>query len=311
MVLLAIGVRPEAKLAKEAGLTLGPLGGIQVDSEMRTSDPAIFAVGDAVEVSALPSGGRALIPLAGPANRQGRIAADVIAGKPRKFRGVQGTSVCGVFGLTAAMTGETEKTLKASGCTDYGKVYLLPNHHVAYYPNAKPIFLKLLFDKTNGKILGMQAVGEEGVEKRVDVVAMAIQLGGTVMDLEEAELSYAPQYGAAKDPVNLAGMIASNVMRRDLTLADWNALEKDGKIVLDVRDEAEFNASHVPGSVNIPLNQLRKRLGELPKDKEIWAYCRSGQRSYYANRILLQNGFKALNLPGGFLTYKSIFPERK
>ena len=310
LALLAIGVRPETKLAKEAGLNLGPLGGIQVDEEMHTNDPSIFAVGDAVEVLTYPAKRRALIPLAGPANRQGRIAADVIAGKPRSFRGVQGTAVCGVFGLTAALTGETEKSLKAAGRTGYGKVYLHPGHHVAYYPNAKPIFLKLLFDRTDGKVLGVQAVGQEGVEKRVDVVAMAIQLGGTVMDLEEAELCYAPQYGAAKDPVNVAGMIASNVMRGDLVLADWNSVGQDGRIVLDVRDESEYKDGHVPGAINIPLNQLRKRLVELPKDKEIWVYCRVGQRSYYANRVLLQNGFKAFNLPGGLLAHDWIFPGK-
>lgn len=310
LALLAIGVKPETKLAKEAGISLGPLGGIQVDGEMRTSDPAVFAVGDAVEVTTYPGGRRALIPLAGPANRQGRIAADVIAGKPRRFRGVQGTAVCGLFGLTAALTGETEKSLKAAGRKDYAKVYLHPGHHVAYYPDSRPIFLKLLFGKADGKVLGMQAVGEEGVEKRVDVAAMAIQLGGTVMDLEEAELCYAPQYGAAKDPVNIAGMIAANVMRGDLALADWGGLEKEGKILLDVRDESEFNSGHVPGAVNIPLNQLRKRVGELPKDKEIWVYCRVGQRSYYANRVLLQNGLKALNLPGGYLAYQRIYPGR-
>ncbi|HUO58979.1 MAG TPA: FAD-dependent oxidoreductase [bacterium] len=310
LALLAIGVRPETKLAKEAGLTLGPLGGIQVDAEMRTSDPAIFAVGDAVEVLTYPSHRRALLPLAGPANRQGRVAADVIAGKPRPFRGVQGTAVCGVFGLTAALTGETEKSLKAADRSDYAKVYLHPGHHVAYYPDAKPIYLKLLFERPSGKVLGLQAVGEEGVEKRVDVAAMAIQMGGTVFDLEESELCYAPQFGAAKDPLNVAGMIAANVLRGDLQLADWADLEKEGdKLILDVRDPAEYASGHVPGAVNIPLNELRARSGELPKDKEIWAYCRVGQRSYYANRLLLQKGFKARNLPGGYLTYLSLNPE--
>ncbi len=310
MVILAIGVRPETDLARETGLELGPMGGIKVDDEMRTSDPSIFAVGDAVEVKTLPLGAAKLIPLAGPANRQGRIAADVLSGKPRKFRGVQATSVCGLFGLTAAQTGESEKTLKAYGFKDYGKVYLHPGHHVAYYPNTKPIFIKLLFDRRDGKVLGFQAVGEEGVEKRVDVASAMIQMGGTVQDLEEAELSYAPQYGAAKDPVNLAGMIASNVMRGDLELADWGTLlTPTEKIILDVRDTSEYSSGHIPGAVNIPVNELRGRLGELPKDKEIWAYCRVGQRSYYANRILLQNGFKARNLPGGYLSYLRIYPR--
>ncbi len=310
MVLLSIGVRPETTLAKGAGLELGPTGGIHVDEEMRTNDPAIFAVGDAVEVKTVPLARTMLIPLAGPANRQGRIAADVLAGKPRKSRGTQGTAVCGLFGLTAAMTGENEKSLKASGFKDYGKIYLHPGHHAAYYPNAKPIFIKLLFDRRDGKVLGFQAVGEEGAEKRVDVAAMAIQMGATVCDLEEAELCYAPQFGAAKDPVNVAGMIASNVLRGDLELADWEALRLDSpRILLDVRDPGEFQSGHVPGALNIPLNELRDRLRELPRDKEIWIYCRVGQRSYYANRVLLQNGFKARNLPGGYLSYLRVYPN--
>ncbi len=310
VVILAIGVRPETTLARAAGLELGPTGGIHVDPEMRTSDPSIFAVGDAVEIKTVPLGRTMLIPLAGPANRQGRIAADVIAGKPRPFRGVQGTAVCGLFGLTAAVTGESEKSLKAAGYQDYGKVYLHPGHHVAYYPNARPIFIKLLFDRRNGKVLGFQAVGEEGVEKRVDVVAMALQMGGTVFDLEEAELCYAPQFGAAKDPVNVAGMIASNVMRGDLELAEWAELTGDpNKVILDVRDPGEYQSGHVPGAINLPLNELRGRLSELPKDKEIWVYCRVGQRSYYANRVLSQKGFKARNLPGGYLSYLRIFPN--
>ncbi len=310
VVILAIGVRPETALAKAAGLELGTTGGIHVDEEMRTNDSAIFAVGDAVEIKTVPLGRTMLIPLAGPANRQGRIAADVIAGKPRPFRGVQGTAVCGLFGLTAAVTGESEKYLKAAGYRDYAKVYLHPGHHVAYYPNAKPIFIKLLFDRRNGKVLGFQAVGEEGVEKRVDVVAMALQMGGTVFDLEEAELCYAPQFGAAKDPVNVAGMIASNIMRGDLELAEWTDLTKDpNKVILDVRDPAEYQSGHIPGAINLPLNELRGRLTELPKDKEIWVYCRVGQRSYYANRVLSQKGFKARNLPGGYLSYLAIFPH--
>jgi NADPH-dependent 2,4-dienoyl-CoA reductase/sulfur reductase-like enzyme/rhodanese-related sulfurtransferase len=309
MVILAIGVRPETALAKAAGLELGPTGGIRVTDEMRTSDPSIYAVGDAVEVKTFPLGRTALIPLAGPANRQGRIAADVIAEKPRQFRGVQGTAVCGLFGLTAALTGESEKSLKAAGYQNIGKVYLHPGHHVAYYPDAKPIFIKLLFDLQNGKVLGFQAVGEEGVEKRVDVVSALIQMGGTVSDMEETELCYAPQYGAAKDPINIAGMIASNVMRGDLFLADWMNVTKPGtRLILDVRDPAEFESGHIPGAVNIPLNELRARLSELPKDKEIWVNCKVGQRSYYANRVLLQNGFKAKNLPGGYLSYRRVFP---
>jgi rhodanese-related sulfurtransferase len=208
--------------------------------------------------------------------------------------------------MTAALTGASEKTLKAAGVADYGKVYLHPGHHVAYYPDSKPIHIKLLFDRKNGKVLGFQAIGEEGVEKRVDVAAMALQMGGTVQDLEEAELCYAPQYGAAKDPVNVAGMIASNVMRGDLDMADWSQLKGPEKILLDVRDPKEFESGHVPGAVNLPLHKLRERLGELPKDREIWVYCRVGQRSYYASQVLRQNGFKVRNLSGGLLTYLTL-----
>jgi NADPH-dependent 2,4-dienoyl-CoA reductase/sulfur reductase-like enzyme len=212
IVILAIGVRPETKLAVNAGLTIGQRGGIQVDAQMRTSDPNIWAVGDAVETRNVITGQWELIPLAGPANRQGRIAADVIAGRDSHFRGIQATVVFGVLGLTVAMTGATEKSLRRAGIHDYGTVYLHPGHHVSYYPGAKPIHMKLLFDRHDGRILGLQAIGEEGVERRVDVVAFAIQKGGTVFDLEEAELCYAPQYGAAKDPVNVCGMVAANVV---------------------------------------------------------------------------------------------------
>jgi len=309
LVFLAIGVRPETTLARASGLKLGPTGGIAVDEQMRTSDPDILAVGDVVEVKTVPLRRTALIALAGPANRQARVAADVIAGKPRPFRGVQGTAVCGVFGLTAALTGESERSLKAAGHTHYGKVFLHPGHHVAYYPGAKPIFIKLLFDLQNGRLLGFQAVGEEGVEKRVDVVAMALQMGATVYDLEEAELCYAPQYGAAKDPVNVAGMIASNVLRGDLELGDWDALDTGNKVLLDVRGPEEYASGHVPSAINIPLPVLRQRMNELPSDKEIWVYCGVGQRSYYACRALSQHGFHARSLPGGLQAYRCIRPD--
>jgi NADPH-dependent 2,4-dienoyl-CoA reductase/sulfur reductase-like enzyme/rhodanese-related sulfurtransferase len=309
LVFLAIGVKPETTLARTSGLELGATGGIAVDEQMRTSDPDIFAVGDVVEVKTVPLGRTALIALAGPANRQARVAADVIAGKGRPFRGVQGTAVCGVFGLTAALTGEGERSLKRAGHAHFGKVYLNPGHHAAYYPGAKPIFIKLLFDLRDGRVLGFQAVGEEGVEKRVDVVAMALQMGATVYDLEEAELCYAPQYGAAKDPVNVAGMIASNILRGDLELADWESLDAGNKMLLDVRGPEEFASGHVPLAINIPLPLLRKRMNELAMDKEIWVYCGVGQRSYYACRALTQHGFHARSLPGGFQAYRSIRPD--
>ncbi|MCX6638769.1 MAG: FAD-dependent oxidoreductase [Acidobacteria bacterium] len=305
IVILALGVRPESELARAAGLDLGARGGIRVDEQMRTSDPRIWAVGDAVETRDFVTGEWGIVPLAGPANRQGRIAADSIRGRPRNFRGVQATAVCGVFGLTVAMTGASEKTLRRIGWTGYQAVYVHPGHRAAYYPGAQPIHLKLIFRASDGRILGAQAVGEEGVERRIDVIAMAIQKQGTVFDLEEAELCYAPQYGAAKDPVNMAGMAAANVARGDADLARWDDLPDTGALLVDVRDPAEYARDHIDGALNIPLDQLRDRLNELPRDREIWVNCAAGQRSYYAMRILKQRGFRARNLSGGYQTYAS------
>ena len=222
IVILAIGVRPETALAKAAGLEIGERGGIRVDEQMRTSDPDIFAVGDAVEVKDYVTGEWSLIPLAGPANRQGRIVADVIAGRDSRFRGTQGTSVIGIFGATVATTGANEKLLIRLGETDYEKIYLFPNSHAGYYPGAKTIVLKVIFRKSDGRLLGAQALGLDGVEKRIDALAMAIQMGATVYDLEEAELCYAPPFGSAKDPVNFAGMVAADVLRGDMPLAHWD-----------------------------------------------------------------------------------------
>ncbi len=306
LVILAIGVRPETALAKAAGLELGERGGIRVDDQMHTSDPHIWAVGDAVETRDIVTNQATLIPLAGPANRQGRIAADVICGRDSHFRGVQGTAICGVFGIAVASTGASEKALQRAGITDYEKVYLHPNHHVGYYPGAKSINLKLIFRKSDGRILGAQAVGEADVARRIDVIATAIQFGGTVYDLEEAELCYAPQFGGAKDPVNFAGMIASNALRGDNPLADWGQLGSESVFLLDVRDPDEFEEGHIPGAVNLPLNEIRSRMEELPRDREISIYCGVGQRAYYATRILLQNGYHARNLAGGIRTYKQI-----
>lgn len=310
IVILAIGVRPETSLAKAAGLELGARGGIRVDEQMRTADPNIWAVGDAAEVKDAVTGEWALIPLAGPANRQGRIAADAICGRDSKFRGVQGTAICGVFGLAVASTGASEKSLQRAGITGYEKVYLHPANHVGYYPGAKPINLKLIFRKSDGRILGAQAVGEAGADRRIDVIATAIQFGGTVFDLEESELCYAPQFGGAKDPVNFAGMIASNSLRGDQQIADWKELLPESALLVDVRDPDEFEEGHIPGAINLPLNELRSRLGELPRDKDLWLYCRVGQRGYYAARLLMQHGFKAKNLSGGFLTYETIKAAR-
>ncbi|MFC1912997.1 FAD-dependent oxidoreductase [Chloroflexota bacterium] len=307
LVILSIGVRPEVALARAAGLEIGAHGGIRVDERMCTSDERIWAVGDAVEVRDIITGDWTLLALAGPANRQGRIAADVICGRDARFRGVQATAVCSVFDMTIAATGASEKTLRRVGAAgkplSYEKIYLHPSHHVGYYPGAEPIALKLIFAKGDGRILGAEAVGKKDVEKRIDVIAMALQRNSTVFDLEEAELCYAPQVGAAKDPVNIAGMVAANVLRGDAPVAHWGNSADSDAIILDVRDRSEVAVDSVPGAVNIPLPELRARMAELPRDREIRITCSAGQRSYYATRMLLLNGFDAVNLSGGFLTY--------
>jgi NADPH-dependent 2,4-dienoyl-CoA reductase/sulfur reductase-like enzyme/rhodanese-related sulfurtransferase len=302
VVILAIGVKPDAKLAKSAGLKIGERGGIRVDQHMRTSDPDIFAVGDAIEVKDFGTGEWSLVALAGPANRQGRIAADVICGRDSRYRGTQGTAIIGLFGGAAAWTGVSEKTLKRLGDRDYEKIYLFPNSHAGYYPGAKTLGLKVLFRKSNGKVLGAQALGEDGpaVDKRISALALAIQMGATIYDLEEAELCYAPQFGSAKDPVNFAGMVAADVLRGDMPLTHWESV--NGAFLLDVREPVELAVERVEGATNIPLPQLRGRLGELPRDREIQVICRSAQRAYYATRVLLQNGFKAKNISGGMLS---------
>ena len=307
LVILSIGVRPEIGLAQDAGLEIGSRGGIKVDGQMRTNDPKIWAVGDAVEVRDIVTGNWGVIPLAGPANRQGRIAADTIMGRDSSFRGVQGTSVVGIMGLVAAFTGPSEKNLRQMGIWDetaqLEKVYLHPAQHAGYYPGSSSISLKLIFSKVDGRIISAQAVGKEGVEKRIDVISMAIQKNGTVFDLEEAELCYAPQFGSAKDPVNMAGMVAANVLRDDVQLSHWEDLGKEKIMVLDVREPSEYKKGHIDGAVNIPLNDLRKRMGEIPKDREVWAHCLEGQRSYYAARVLSQYGYDIKNISGGYKTY--------
>ena len=301
IVILAIGVRPETTLAKMAGLEIGARGGIRVDEQMRTSDPDIFAVGDAVEVKDFVTGQWSLVALAGPANRQGRIAAEVMVGRDARYRGTQGTSVCQLFEGVIASTGVSEKTLLRLGDTDFEKIYLYPNSHAGYYPGAKNIAMKVLFRKSDGRVLGAQMVGEDGVPERIDSLAMAIQAGFTVYDLEESELCYAPPFGSAKDPINFAGMVAANVLRGDMPVAHWHGLD-DG-FVLDVRRSDELQEDQIPGVLNIPLAELRDRLDELPRDREICIVCRSGQRAYYATRILAQNGFKARNVVGGMLLH--------
>lgn len=300
IVILALGVRPDNTLAKQAGLEIGELGGIRVDEHMRTSDPDIFAVGDAIEVKDFVTGKWSLVALAGPANRQGRIAADVIAGRDSRFRGTQGTSIIGLFGAAIAWTGVSEKTLIRAGETDFEKIYLYPNSHAGYYPGAKPVAMKIIFRKSDGKLLGAQAIGEEGVDKRISVMAAMIQTGATVYDLEEAELCYAPAFGSAKDPVNFAGMIAADILRGDMPVKHWDTAGED--FLLDVREPIELAVESMPESYNIPLGELRSRMNELPKDKEIAVICRSGQRAYIAARILLQNGFIVKNISGGMLS---------
>lgn len=303
LVVMAIGVRPETRLAREAGLEVGPSGGIRVDDRMTTSDPSILAVGDAVEVRDLVTGAPAVIPLAGPANRQGRLAADVIFGRPGRYKDTQGTAVVRVFDLTFAMTGAGEKALARAGKT-FRKIYVHTADHASYYPGAKPIALKLLFDPADGRILGAQAVGHAGVDKRMDVLAVALRAGLTVYDLEDLELSYAPPYGSAKDPVNMAGFVAANVLRGDVSNWDLEELATSGDaLLLDVRMPEEFAQGTLPGALNIPVDNLRGRLAELPKDRELRIFCQVGLRGYVACRMLSQLGYRCRNLSGGYRLY--------
>lgn len=305
LVVLAVGVRPESKLAREAGLAVNDRGGILVNAHMQTCDPDVYAVGDAVVVRDYVGGSDTLIPLAGPANRQARIAADHVFGRASTYRGTQGTSVVRVFNLAVAMTGASEKVLRRSGIA-YEKVYLHPSNHVTYYPGATSMHLKLLFSKPDGRVLGAQIVGGEGVDKRIDVLALAVQKGMTVFDLQEAELAYAPQYGSAKDPINTAGFVAGNVLRGDAEIVHADQLE--GHDLLDVRTSAEHEAGAIPGSKLIPVDELRSRLDEIPKDRPIAAYCAVGLRGYIAARILSHHGFQVRNLSGGFKTWCSYHP---
>ncbi len=300
IVILGIGVRPDTELARAAGLEIGERGGIRVDEQMHTSNPDIFAVGDAVEVRDYITGGWNLVALAGPANRQGRIVADVIAGRDARYRGTQGTAIIGLFEGVAAWTGASEKALQRAGVTDYEKIYLYPNSHAGYYPGAKPIAMKVLFSKADGRLLGAQALGEAGVDKRVSTLAAMIQMGATVYDLEESELCYAPAFGSAKDPVNFAGMVAVDVINGDMPISHWPDL--DEAVLLDVREPFELAVDSVAGTINIPLGQLRGRLDELPREERIHVVCRSGQRAYYATRLLLQAGFEASTVAGGMLS---------
>jgi NADPH-dependent 2,4-dienoyl-CoA reductase/sulfur reductase-like enzyme/rhodanese-related sulfurtransferase len=312
LVVLGVGVRPENKLAVAAGLAVGPRGGVRVNEHLQTSDPDIYAVGDAIEVKDFVTGEPTQVPLAGPANRQGRIAADHIFGRAARYRGPQGTAIVRVFERTAALTGASEKALLRAK-RPYRKVYVHPTHHAGYYPGAEAMTLKLLFDPETGKVLGAQAVGGAGVDKRIDVLAVAIQAGMTVFDLEEMELAYSPQYGSAKDPVNMAGFVAAGLLRGEHPQVDVEAVlaapPGEQPFLLDVRTPQEFAAGHLPEAVSLPVDELRSRLGELPHDRGIAVYCQVGQRGYLATRILRQAGFPAVNVGGGYKTYQLFHPK--
>jgi NADPH-dependent 2,4-dienoyl-CoA reductase/sulfur reductase-like enzyme/rhodanese-related sulfurtransferase len=312
LVVLGVGVRPENSLAVAASLEVGPRAGIKVNEHLQTSDPDIYAVGDAIEVKDFVTGDPTQVPLAGPANRQGRIAADHVFGRDSRYRGTQGTAIVRVFDRTAAITGASEKVLKRSN-RSYRKVYVHPTNHAGYYPGAEAMTLKLLFDPESGRVLGAQALGGAGVDKRIDVLAVAIQASMTVFDLEEMELAYSPQYGTAKDPINMAGFVAGGLLRGDHPQIDVEAvldvLGREHLFLLDVRTSQEFESGHIPEAVNIPVDELRHRLDELPRDRGIAAYCQVGQRGYLATRLLRQAGFEASNIGGGYKTYQMVDPK--
>lgn len=311
LIILAVGVTPENTLALEAGLDTGIRGGILVNEKYQTSNPDIYAVGDAIVVKNNITHEDALISLASPANRQGRQVADIISSRKRLNKGSLGTAIIRVFGKTVAATGLTEHQLQSLN-RKYSCVHLEVNNHAGYFPGAKPLNLKLIFDPTNGEILGAQAVGKEGVDKRIDVLATAIKGHLTVEDLPELELTYAPPFGSAKDPVNMAGYAALNIMEGLSENIQWYELAqylKEGSFLLDVRTENEFLKGHLKGATHIPLDSLRARLNELPKEKMIIVYCHSGLRSYLAERILLQKNFTVKNLDGAFTLYSTIKPE--
>lgn len=312
VTIMSIGVQPENELAKQAGLKIGDGGGIVVNEYLQTTDEHIYAIGDAVQVKDFIFQNDTMIPLAGPANRQGRLVADNIYGKQSSYKGILGTSVAKVFDLTVATTGHNEKTLKKLGI-DYEAIHIHPAAHASYYPGGSPISLKLIFNKENGMIYGVQGVGKVGVEKRIDVVATAIKAGMTVHDLADLELSYAPPYSSAKDPVNMLGYVASNVVDGDVKVVHVQQIDelvKNGAILVDVRDSYEREQGFIPHSINIPLGDLRQRLEELPKDQTIYVSCQVGLRGYLASRILSLNGYDVVNVSGGWKTYASVFAQK-
>ena len=317
MVILSIGVKPNNTLAREAGLEIGVTGGIKVNEYLQTSDPNIYALGDAVEVTDYISGNPALIPLAGPANKQGRIVANNIAGRRETYKGTQGTAIAKVFDMAAASTGVNEKALKKLG-KESGKDYITTITHSAshagYYPGGSAMAIKLVYTP-QGRVLGAQIAGYDGVDKRIDDIAIAVRHGMTVHDLQEFELAYAPPFSSAKDPVNMAGYVGSNVLNGDVKTAYWyEAMNADisRTFLLDVREPSEYQKGHIPNAVNIPLDQIRSRLKEIPRDKEIIVNCQVGLRSYIGARIMMQNGFDNVrNLSGGYKTYSAVEADMK
>ena len=309
MTILSIGVKPENQLAKEAGLELGARGHIVVNEYLQTSQEDIYAVGDAIEVVDYINGQKAAIALAGPANRQGRIAAKNMMGGSEKYQGTLGSSVAKVFDLTVASTGNNEKTLKRYGIP-YEVLHIHPSSHAGYYPGAAQMSMKLIFDKETGKIYGAQAIGADGVEKRIDVIATAIKGGLTVEDLTNVELCYAPPYSSAKDPVNMAGYVATNLVEGELEHIQWHEVDEiiaNGGLVIDVREPIEREFGFIKGSINIPLDQLRNRLDEIPQDQTVYVSCQVGLRGYLASRILKNNGYSVKNVDGGWKTYSSVY----
>ena len=314
LVILAIGVTPDTNFLKSSGINLGIKGHILVNDKMQTNIKNIYAVGDAIEVVDFVNKKPTAIPLAGPANKQGRIAADNIVELSSTYKGTQGTAIIKIFSLTAASTGNNERTLKRLNIP-YKVIYIHPLSHASYYPGALPLTLKLIFNN-EGKILGAQAIGYNGVDKRIDVIAAVMRLGGTTSDLEDLELCYAPPFSSAKDPVNIAGFVAENVLsgRMDsITPEDYFNYNKENTILLDVRSKTEFNNGHIEGAENIPVDELRKNLNKLDKNKEILEYCQVGLRGYIASRILSQNGFKVKNMTGGYknASLLSFIPKSK
>ena len=312
LVILSIGVKPEVELARNAGLDVGELGGIRVNQHMRTSDQHIWAVGDAIEVRNPVTQDWTLLPLAGPANRQGRVAADNVMGRPSRYRGTWGTSVVRVFDLTIAATGLNERQLRKAGIA-FESVHVHPLSHVGYYPGAELLDMKMVFSAEDGTIYGAQVVGDESAARRIDVLATAIQGGLSVDDVAQVELCYAPAYGAPKDPANLLAMAARNVVNDDVSIAHWHEVDHlgDDELLLDVRSAEEREVSMIPGSTHIPLDELRDRIDELDASKRIIVHCFSGQRSYFACRMLRLRGFDVRNLTGGIRSWQAAHPDRE